>query len=101
VYRHIKSIPTSHPGIKGIRRLRATFQVPGKEGPHECLVHDPLAITLGDIKAMSENEKLSPELLKSFTLSLLQALDFLHTEAKVVHTGMWTKIILTPTDIFP
>jgi len=92
VYKHLSSIKTSHPGVKGIRSLRDQFQLPGKYGPHECLVHDPLGLTLKDIREMSEGEKVSEQLLKPIIKYLLMALDFLHAEAPVVHTG---KLFLT------
>ncbi|KFY33736.1 hypothetical protein V494_07370 [Pseudogymnoascus sp. VKM F-4513 (FW-928)] len=88
VYRYLKTIKTSHPGVAGIRSLRDSFQLPGKRGPHECLIHDALGLTLGEIREMSDGEKVSTDLLKPFTKCLLVALDFLHTKAHVVHTDI-------------
>jgi serine/threonine-protein kinase SRPK3 len=87
VYHHLRSIETDHPGATGIHSLRDSFQLPGKRGPHECLIHDALGLTLADIRGVSEGEKVSEQLLKPFTKYLLMALDFLHSEARVVHTG--------------
>lgn len=87
VYRHLKTIKTNHPGVTGIRSLRESFQFPGKRGPHECLIHDALGLTLGEIREMSDGGKVSIDLVRPFTKCLLYALDFLHTEAHVVHTG--------------
>jgi hypothetical protein len=42
---------------------------------------------LKDIREMSEGEKVSGQLLKPIIKYLLMALDFLHTEARVVHTA--------------
>ncbi|KAL5347497.1 hypothetical protein ACLOAV_007809 [Pseudogymnoascus australis] len=81
VYHHLSTIKTNHPGVKGIRSLRDSFQLPGKRGPHECLIHDALGLTLGEIREMSDGGKVSVDLLKPFTTCLLLALDFLHTEA--------------------
>ncbi|KFY64875.1 hypothetical protein V496_02950 [Pseudogymnoascus sp. VKM F-4515 (FW-2607)] len=88
VYHHLSTIKTNHPGIKGIRSLRDSFQLPGKCGPHEFLIHDALGLTLGEIRDMSDGGKVSVDLLKPFTTCLLLALDFLHTEAHVVHTDI-------------
>jgi serine/threonine-protein kinase SRPK3 len=100
VYKHLHSIKTSHPGAKGIRFLRDQFQLPGKYGPHECLVHEPLGLTLKDIREMSEGEKVSAQLLKPIIKYLLMALDFLHTEARVVHTGKSTQLICYPVPTY-
>jgi serine/threonine-protein kinase SRPK3 len=87
VYMHLRSIKCSHPGVKGIRSLRDQFRLPGKYSPHACLVHEPLGLMLKDIREMSEGEKVSGQLLKPIIRYLLMALDFLHTEARAVHTG--------------
>lgn len=96
VYHHLKSIKTNHPGVAGIRSLQDSFQLPGKRGPHECLIHDALGLTLGEIREMSDGGKVSIDLLKPFTKCLLVALDFLHTEAHVVHTGKLLQYPLGP-----
>ncbi len=93
VFRHLRAIKTNHPGAKGIRFLRDQFQLPGKYGPHECLVHEPLGLTLKDIREMSEGEKVSVQLLKPIIKYLFMALDFLHTKAQVVHTGKSTQLL--------
>ena len=67
--------------------MRDQFQLPGRYGLHECLVHEPLGLTLKDIREMSEGEKVDAQLLKPIIKSLLMSLDFLHNEARVVHTG--------------
>jgi len=77
--------------MKGIRLLRDEFQFPGKMGPHECLIQDPLGLTVKEIRQMSEGEKVSVEILKPMINELLTALDFFHTEARVVHTGRCSK----------
>ncbi|KFZ09042.1 hypothetical protein V502_08986 [Pseudogymnoascus sp. VKM F-4520 (FW-2644)] len=88
VYHHLSTIKTDHPGAKGIRSLRDSFQLPGKRGLHECLIHDALGLTLADIREMSEGGKVNTYLLKPFTKYLLMSLDFLHSEARVVHTDI-------------
>lgn len=56
-------------------------------GYHRCLIHDPLSLTLSDIRKLCGG-KLPEEMLKTFVNYLLVALDFLHTEARVVHTDV-------------
>lgn len=87
VYHHLRTIKTGHPSVKGIRALRDSFQLPGKRGLHECLIHDPLGHTLGEIREMSDGGRVSIDLLNPFTECLLVTIDFLHTETHVVYTG--------------
>lgn len=66
--------------------MRDAFEVPGKEGPHQCLIYDPLGVTFSELRLLYDG-KLPADMLKSVINYLLLALDFLHTEAGVVHTG--------------
>lgn len=66
--------------------MRETFQVPGRKGPHQCLIHDPLGLTAFQLQKMSGGEVQGP-MLKAMIGYLLHALDFLHSEAHVVHTS--------------
>ena len=87
VYSHLRTIQSDHPGTRGIRALLDQFQLRGRYGAHKCLVHEPLGLTLKDIREMSEGEKVDAQLLKPIIKYLLMSLDFLHSEARVVHTG--------------
>lgn len=87
VYQHLSCIKTDNACADGIRSLLDSFKLPGESGNHQCLIHEPLGLTLRDIRELSDGEKVSDDLLKPFIRYLLGALDFLHTEAKVVHTG--------------
>ena len=87
VYQHLKEVRSDHHGKSGIPSLKHRFQIGGKFGLHECLIHEQLGLTLKDIREMSEGEKVSTELLKPIIKYLLMALDYLHSDAKVVHTG--------------
>ncbi|KAF2189938.1 kinase-like protein [Zopfia rhizophila CBS 207.26] len=98
VFTHIRAIKTSHPGLKLIRTLRDAFELPGKLGAHQCLTHKPLGLTLSDLRKQCGG-KLPGELLKPVINYLLLALDFLHTEARVVHTDIQeSNIMMTITD---
>ena len=63
------------------------FEITGESGPHQCLVYDPLGLTLSDVRRLCDG-RIPGEMLKGIINYLLLALDFLHTEARVVHTGM-------------
>lgn len=79
---------SSHAGAVLVRRMREAFEIPGEVGPHTCLVHNPLSITLSDIRAMAGGQ-IPESLLKPMVYGLLLALNFLHSEADVVHTGIY------------
>lgn len=86
-YEHLAKVNSSHPGQSLIRELYDAFELVGSVGKHQCLVQQPMHMTV------LEMMKLNPEpfnlpLLKITLRRILSALDFLHTEAKVIHTGM-------------
>jgi serine/threonine-protein kinase SRPK3 len=52
-----------------------------------CSVHPPLAISVKAFRRLLPRRVLPVGLLKEVLKHLLISLDFLHTEAKVIHTG--------------
>lgn len=70
-----------------VRTMRETFQVLGKKGPHQCLIHDPLGLTASQIQE-GFGGKIPRSMLKAMVHYLLLGLEFLHAEAHIVHTGM-------------
>lgn len=86
VLQHIESVKSSHPGAKLVRHALAEFELQGQVGPHKCLIYQPLGLTLGNIRHIAGGQ-IPGDLLKGMAYGMLLALDFLHTEAKVVHTG--------------
>lgn len=81
---------TTHPGCLFIQQIVDKFKLAGKDGAvHECLVHPPLQTTVFALQRVGGNRRPFTEALaKVQTISLLMALDFLHTEADVTHCGM-------------
>ena len=88
VLTHIKTIETTHPGSYLIRNVLDAFEMAGQNGCHQCLVYDPLGLTLSDLRRLCDG-RIPGEMLKGIINYLLLALDFLHTEAQVVHTGIF------------
>ncbi|OAP56817.1 hypothetical protein AYL99_08929 [Fonsecaea erecta] len=84
VYEHLSSLVSSHPGQSLIRGLYATFELHGASGKHQCLLQPPMHMSLLDMIQMAR-EPFGLPLLKMTLKRLLTALDFLHTEAKVIH----------------
>ena len=87
VYQHIGKLSTSHAGSTLIRTALDTFKIPASEGFYQCLVHEPLGMSLFFLQSQCHNSRMPKALLQSTLIHILFALDFLHTEAKVIHAG--------------
>lgn len=87
VYRHLKCLQGEHPGRHLVRSLVHEFKIIGPSGEHDCLVHEPLSIQLSELLPLLPNNIFTPKMLKAFCRFMLLALDFLHSEAKIIHTG--------------
>ena len=98
-YRHLDTITTSNPGCLLVRELLDSFKLQGLAGEHQCLVHEPLGMSMETLRQLSPGRKLPEVLLKVFIVHLLQALDFLHTYARMVHAGKKTLISVPLTDL--
>lgn len=86
IYEHLTKVKSTHPGQSLIRELYDSFELPGHSGKHRCLVFQPMHMTI--LEMMSLNPKPSGlPLLKMTLRRILLALDFLHTEANIIHTG--------------
>lgn len=69
-----------------MRLARDTFEVDGVAGPHICIVHEPLSLSLRDIRGLVGG-KFPESFVKPMVVPILLALDYLHSVAGVVHTG--------------
>ncbi|POR33360.1 Serine/threonine-protein kinase SRPK [Tolypocladium paradoxum] len=89
IYEHLAKVNSAHPGQSLIRQIYDAFDLPGPVGNHQCLLQQPMHMTL--LEMMRLNPKpLDLPLLKMTLRRLLSALDFLHTEAEVIHTDLKT-----------
>src|SRR5437762_3298903 len=52
VLTHLETIGKSHPGSKLVRTARDAFTLCGETGIHQCLIHEPLAFTLSDLREL-------------------------------------------------
>lgn len=89
VYKHLRNIKSSHTGSVRVRRAIDDFRISSvdNEYSYQCLVHPPLAMSLCELRNRAMEKVLPEYLLKPILIHILLALDFLHTEAKVVHTS--------------
>jgi len=86
-YAHLDTITTSNPGALLVRELLDSFKATGPAGEYQCLVHEPLGMSMETLRRLCPGRKLPEDLLKAFLAHLLQALDFLHTDANMIHAG--------------
>ncbi|EME41720.1 hypothetical protein DOTSEDRAFT_73941 [Dothistroma septosporum NZE10] len=86
-HEHLASVQSSHPGQARVRQPLDTFDIRHKNGDfHLCLVYQPMHASMLDLQRLGGNPRNFPEDLTKSTLQhLLEALDFMHTEAKMVH----------------
>ena len=83
--------PSIHPGSLRVRNALARFDLTGPAGHHICIVQPPLWNSLNDVcETLIDGNVISVTVMKSITLQLLFALDYLHSERQLVHTGMRT-----------
>jgi hypothetical protein len=72
---------------RNIRNLHDSFEIQGSDGSHVVLVLEPAQMSLRDMKTVFRPEGFHKDMVKGAIIELLKALDFLHTQAKIVHTG--------------
>ena len=89
IYRHIEQSPASHPGRNVIRTLLDTFYIDGPQDKHRCLVHLPLWESVLAFLRRNPVERLPSAILAVVLHRLFLALDFLHTECQIAHTGLY------------
>ncbi|RAL05403.1 putative protein kinase [Aspergillus ibericus CBS 121593] len=94
ILRHLAAVKTDHPGRDLVRTMIDEFQVPGPGGSHQCIVYEPLLTSLLHLQATLNPKSLPEDLLKGALQQLLLALDFLHSEARVIHTDIQAKNII-------
>lgn len=87
IYEEIKNLQTIHEGRKYVRKMYDSFELQGPYGTHICLAHQPLGISLGELKGLTPDGLFSPELIRQTLRCILTGLQFLHKEVRVIHTG--------------
>ncbi|KAI9733895.1 MAG: hypothetical protein M1834_002550 [Cirrosporium novae-zelandiae] len=98
-YEQLSNIHSSHPGQAFIRELYDLFPINGPHGQHYCLVHPPMHMTVSSLQKLGPSHRYNTLLLRETLQRLFRALDFLHTEAKIIHTDIKaTNLMLTLED---
>ena len=84
---------TNHPGRRHVLTMQESFQLDSAHGRHLCFVHQALGI----FPALFDHDKKLPvPIAKHVSRQLLEALDFLHSQCRIIHTGE----TLQPSDLF-
>ncbi len=86
-YQRINAIKTFHEGQKYVRKLLDSFTVERKGNVHYCLVHQPLWDSLLGFQRRVSRGRLTEDLLILSLQYTLHALDYLHNECHIIHTG--------------
>ena len=90
VYEALSKGNRSHPGYRHVRTALDTFKLerPGNGGVmHHCLVQTPMGDSWKELVRWNAAGLFSEALLKAGLANLFLALDYLHSECKIVHTG--------------
>lgn len=96
VYKHLMTVRSKHPGRNYIRHALDAFTLQGPHGEHQCLVHEPMLENTQELLRRNPRHRFTEDLLRVFLQRLLSALDYLHTDAHLIHTG---KLCLLSRDI--
>ncbi|KAK2802667.1 hypothetical protein FQN50_007275 [Emmonsiellopsis sp. PD_5] len=91
---------SSHKGRGNVRRVLDSFEVDGPDGTHIVLVFEAAQMSLRDLKAVFFPDGFDEEFVKGAIEELLKAVDFLHTQGEIVHTGWYStpQVLLLNTD---
>lgn len=88
MYRRMEQSPKRHHGCDSVRNLLDTFYIDGPQDKHQCLVHPLLFESILTFLRRNPVERLPSVILAVVLRRLFLALDYLHTECQIVHTGL-------------
>ncbi|KAK2736308.1 hypothetical protein FQN55_001694 [Onygenales sp. PD_40] len=98
IYRHLDKIHSNHPGRRCLRMLLDSFTIDGPDGQHICLAHQPLGMSLHELKMRARGKVFSKDVLRTAIPQLLAAVDYLLKEAHVIHTDLKPNNLLMGID---
>lgn len=87
VYKHISQGNKSRLGYRYLRTALNSFELIDRGSKHSCLVHEPLWDSIRTLLERSGRDRLTEDLLRVNLQRLFLALDYLHTDRKLIHTG--------------
>ncbi|EXJ96109.1 CMGC/SRPK protein kinase [Capronia coronata CBS 617.96] len=78
----------NHPGYNHVRFMLDTFRIKGRQGEHLCIVYDVLREPIDMCMEKFPGRRFNSEKLRKLLPALLLGLDYMHSEARVVHTDL-------------
>lgn len=84
---HISGVNPKHKGWHFVRKLSDSFTINGASENHVCLVLEALREPLWLYRRRYIGNVIPPDILKILVQMILHALDYLHTECHIIHTG--------------
>lgn len=88
MYEHLGRGDSFHIGKRFVRTALDSFTMPRAGGDHRCLVHTPLWGSIADMIIRNPyRDSFTEQLLRATLYRLFQALDYLHTDRRIIHTG--------------
>lgn len=87
IYKNLSQGNPSHPGYAHVRTALDAFTIPRLGSLHHCLVQKPMWESFRDLLYRNPEHRFTEDLLKAGLVQVFLALDYLHTECKLVHTG--------------
>ncbi|KAJ9155425.1 CMGC protein kinase [Pleurostoma richardsiae] len=87
ISRRLGSNP-AHEGFRFVRCVIDHFEIAGPRGAHNCLVYEPMRVTMTLFQRRLPDGKIPGPLLKHYIRHLLLGLDYIHRECGVIHTDI-------------
>ncbi|TAQ91348.1 hypothetical protein B7494_g365 [Chlorociboria aeruginascens] len=94
IYKRLSNVNTSHKGLPYVQLLMDEFEIRGPNGTHICLVFEPMRETLSHFQSRLKGQRFTLELMKMYLVCILNGLDYLHSECRVVHADLKLENIL-------
>lgn len=87
IYKYLNQGNHLHPGYAHVRTALDVFTIPRPGGDHHCLVQKPMWESFRDLLYRNPSHRFTEDLLRAGLMQVFLALDYLHSECKLVHTG--------------
>jgi len=89
IYKYMNDVANrQHKGYRHMRTVLDMITIPRPGGDHKCLVQKPMWESIRELLYRNPTHLFTEHLLKEVLKQLFSALDYLHTECRLVHTGM-------------